>query len=259
MTSLKEEILFRHSLQAGGFPLPHYPPPLPVKAEPDRTSLSPASKDTGSGDSPSHGENNSDSNSEKKRSRKQKPRRIAPWTEEGGDSPGEYESSLKRERHSSEFSHTPMQQEPEDLTVKPRLEALKEYHKKKMSEFSFNNYRRESSDEVKQPKSEEDFPEYKIKLTNRSEGERSEGGSSHSPHSTQRDKFHDADDEDDEDRGVSPPLSHGPLYNPLFSGPAAIQLGLAGATMPLSLAQRYSGEQDKDHLTLVAQKEISQQ
>lgn len=177
-----------------------------------------------------------------------------------------------------------MQQEPEDLTVRPRLEALKEFHKKKMSEFSFNNYdhndrRIESAaDEVRPPPKssaevEDHFPvgdDFKIKLTaNRSE-ERSEGGSSHSP--PRGDKFNDeADDEDEEERGggVSPPLSHGPpLYNPLFSGhsaaAAAIQLGLAGATMPLALPrhhhQRYSAtEQDKDHLALLAQKEISQQ
>ena len=260
MSSLKEELLFRHSL-AGGFPL-QYPHPSLLDTEADRTSLSPGSKDTGSGDSPSHGENMSDSNSEKKRSRKQKPRRVVQWPEEG-ESPGEYEernyNSAKRGRHSSEFSHeAPVQNEPEDLTTKPKLEALKAYHKKRESEYSFSNYRRESEEDIK-PEKEEEFPG--LKNLNRSEGERSEG-SSHSPHSTQREKFRldEADDEDEDDRGVSPPLGHPPLYNPLFSTPAAIQLGLAGTTMPLSsLNQRYNGDSESDRLALVTHKEISQQ
>ena len=145
LSSLKEELLFRHSLQAGvaaaaAFPLPpHYPPPAigGGESEADRTSLSPASKaTTGSGDSPTHGGNSDSNNSEKKRSRKQKPRRIAPPNFADDDEDeldvGEYETPLlKRQRHSSEYSNhmqrstthdaaeasAPMQNEPEDLTV----------------------------------------------------------------------------------------------------------------------------------------------
>jgi hypothetical protein len=95
-SSLKEELLFRHSL----FPLPPYPPPLSLSAANDfrllrhhqpqdgggrAPSLTPDSKGetTGeSGGSPGRAETLSDSNSEKRRSRKQKPRRVVQWTEE---------------------------------------------------------------------------------------------------------------------------------------------------------------------------------
>ena len=85
-SSLKEELLFRHTM-AAGFPLPQYPPApalLSTISPPDlqldtasHASLSPDSKETsGSADSPGQAENLSDSNSEKRRSRKQKPRKM---------------------------------------------------------------------------------------------------------------------------------------------------------------------------------------
>eukprot|EP00092_Neocalanus_flemingeri_P044321 GFUD01049112.1.p1 GENE.GFUD01049112.1~~GFUD01049112.1.p1 ORF type:complete len:129 (+),score=26.40 GFUD01049112.1:28-387(+) len=98
---------------------------------------------------------------------------------------------------------------------------------------------------------------------NRSEG--SEGSLSASDpisaHSTPKDKFRsddleDDDDKDDDDRGVSPPLSHPSMYNPLFGGPASIQLGLSGAAVPIS---REYIEKESEMLAMVAQKEISQQ
>ena len=68
---------------------------------------------------------------------------------------------------------------------------------------------------------------------NRSEG--SEGSLTASDplsaHSTPNEKFRSDDldeDKDDEDRGVSPPMSHPSMYNQLFGAPAAIQLGLSG-------------------------------
>ena len=241
MSSLKEELLFRHSLGAG------FQYPAPPGTEADRTSLSPESKDTGSGGSPSHGEALSDSCSEKKRARKQKPRRVVQWPE------GSPDERYARARHSSEFSHgQPMQQEPEDLTVKPRLEALRElqeYRRRQGSEYSFSNYRRESLEKAE--KEAEYFKAERGAEYFKKRGSGSEG-SSHSPQSTQR-----ADEDEEDDRGVSPPLSHPPLYNPLFSGPAAIQLGLAAGALPL----RFNGESEADRLGggLVAKTEISQQ
>ena len=68
---------------------------------------------------------------------------------------------------------------------------------------------------------------------NRSEG--SEGSLTASDplsaHSTPNEKFRSDDldeDKDDDDRGVSPPMSHPSMYNQLFGAPAAIQLGLSG-------------------------------
>ena len=72
---------------------------------------------------------------------------------------------------------------------------------------------------------------------NRSEG--SEGSLTASDplsaHSTPNEKFRSDDldeDKDDEDRGVSPPMSHPSMYNQLFGAPAAIQLGLSGMNLP---------------------------
>ena len=130
-SSLKEELLFRHSL-AAGFPLPQYPPAPPLLttvSPPDldtshpspHPSLSPDSKETtGSADSPGQAENLSDSNSEKRRSRKQKPRKMifgeqereetTETEEEGGSS----RDRSPRERHGSSSSFRddglPMQQ-----------------------------------------------------------------------------------------------------------------------------------------------------
>ena len=125
-----------------------------------------------------------------------------------------------------------------------------------------------------------DFAAFRHLTKNRSEGERSEGSSAHSPHSTPRQESGGVPDDDiavdDDERGVSPPpLSHPPLYNPLFANTAAIQLGLSGAqlglsgaTMPLGhhhLASRYNGDKVVDGaermapLVAATQKEISQQ
>jgi len=60
------------------------------------------------------------------------------------------------------------------------------------------------------------------------------------------------DENEDEKREVSPPMSSTPFYNPLFSHSAAIQLGLASTTMPpASLAGhaqvgRYAGEKETE-------------
>ena len=130
-SSLKEELLFRHTM-AAGFPLPQYPPAPPLLttvSPPDldtshpspHPSLSPDSKETtGSADSPGQAENLSDSNSEKRRSRKQKPRKMifgeqereetTETEEEGGSS----RDRSPRERHGSSSSFRddglPMQQ-----------------------------------------------------------------------------------------------------------------------------------------------------
>ena len=134
-SSLKEELLFRHTM-AAGFPLPQYPPgpgllgavsSVSVNSPPDldttsHASLSPDSKETtGSADSPGQAENLSDSNSEKRRSRKQKPRKMifgeqereenTETEEEGGSS----RDRSPRDRHQSASSSyrddgLPMQQ-----------------------------------------------------------------------------------------------------------------------------------------------------
>ena len=77
---------------------------------------------------------------------------------------------------------------------------------------------------------------------NRSEG--SEGSLTASDplsaHSTPNEKFRSDDldeDKDDDDRGVSPPMSHPSMYNQLFGAPAAIQLGLSGRN-PLGQERR---------------------
>ena len=113
---------------------------------------------------------------------------------------------------------------------------------------------------------------------NRSEG--SEGSLTASDplsaHSTPNEKFRSDDldeDKDEDDRGVSPPMSHPSMYNQLFGAPAAIQLGLsgeqcevrgrtrtdlciAGAAVPLN--PDYI-EKESEMLAMVAHKEISQQ
>ena len=302
----------------------------------DLDRISPASKETtgGSSDTPSgaDGENLSDTASEKKRSRKQKPRKISshhqPWANNNGDDHGEnngnrspsrhYETSAagdydrrrRRERHSSDFSgeHNPIQNEPEDLTMKPRLDMLRELQRRhemltasaaKISEeenddslvkdegeemevdsYTDSSYRKENNSS--------EYPEFRSKNTTRSEGERSEGSSAQSPHSTPRRRSVGDDlaaSSEDADRGgVSPPttplsahhLGHHhhmtpptALYNPLFANTAAFQLGLAGATMPLGhhLTPRFNTDKVLDAERLVqpslvaaaAQKEISQQ
>ena len=132
----------------------------------------------------------------------------------------------------------PVQNEPEDLTVKSPEVGKK---------FSLEEYRRESLELLKAKEEE-------LKHSRQSECERSDG-SSHSP---SRIRLDEADDEDEDDRGVSPPLSHPPLYNPLFSNSASIQLGLAGAALGIP-PRRFNGDSESDRLPLVAQKEISQQ
>lgn len=233
-------------------------------------SLSPESKETnGSSDSPSHNENLSDSNSEKRRSRKQKPRKMI-FGENGGtetnteeeDGGSSSRDRSPRDRHHSSSSYNrddalPMQQEPEDLTVRSQSRtkedaylsfhastAISDYDDAGYSSFNASNRNAKPA-------------------RNRSEG--SEGSLSASDplssHSTPNEKFRsdDLDDEKDEDdRGVSPPISHHPsMYNQLFGhgAPAAIQLGLAGAAVPLT---RDYMEKESEMLA-VMKKEISQQ
>merc|ERR1739842_78969 len=59
------------------------------------------------------------------------------------------------------------------------------------------------------------------------------GGSQHVDED-EADKRRDLDNDEDDKRGVSPPTSNIPFYNPYSSHPAAIQLGLAGTAMPLT-------------------------
>ena len=231
-SSLKEELLFRHSL-AQGFPLPQYPLPVGMAGagqEECSSQGSPDSKETaGSGDGSDPRESLSDSNSEKRRSRKQKPRKLPTAEEEG-------------RRDSSPV----YQQEPEDLTVRAgdRSSAYLAYRAGAVSEFSM-----------------ERRPEQR----NRSEG--SDGSltasdplSAHSTPGTEKfrsDDLKESDEDKEEDeRGVSPPMSHPSIYNPLFGGPGAIQLGLAGAAVPIN---REFIEKESEMLSMVAQKEISQQ
>ena len=234
-------------------------------------SLSPESKETtgSAGDSPSHNENLSDSNSEKRRSRKQKPRKMI-FGENGGteinteedDGGSSSRDRSPRDRHHSSSSYNrddalPMQQEPEDLTVRPHSRikedpylsfhastAISDYDDAGYSSFNATNRNAKPA-------------------RNRSEG--SEGSLSASDplsaHSTPNEKFRSDDlddDKDEDDRGVSPPISHHPsMYNQLFGhgAPAAIQLGLAGAAVPLS---RDYMEKESEMLA-VMKKEISQQ
>ena len=308
---MKEELLLRHSLAAGGgFPglgqplhqsLPQYPPvpsllttvqqPLaqPEQEDGSHPSLSPDSKETsgsGAGDSPGHNENLSDTNSEKRRSRKQKPRKMifgegerddTTETEEEGSSASRDRSP--RERHASSSSYPgprEEQQEPEDLTIRPGIKKdaataaanyLASYRAATaISEFGL---RRDNAD-----LEEAGLGYTPINLNanrnakparNRSEG--SEGSLSASDplsaHSTPNEKFRSDDLEDekeDDERGVSPPMSHPSMYNQLFgnSAAAAIQLGLSGAAVPLRGARDYI-EKEGEMLAMVTHKEISQQ
>merc|ERR1711976_780926 len=141
-----------------------------------------------------------------------------------------------RERHVSSSSYNrddSIQQEPEDLTIRPKdgngfltfraKTEVSEYDDAGYSSFNATNRNAKPA-------------------RNRSEG--SEGSLSASDplsaHSTPNEKFRsdDLDDEkEDDERGVSPPISHHPsMYNQLFGhgAPAAIQLGLSGAAVPLS-------------------------
>jgi len=267
--TLKEELLFRNSM-AQGFPLPQYPPPpnIPSLPEPDtssQASMSPDSKETGSGDSPSHGENLSDSNSEKRRSRKQKPRKMIQWSEGRDENAADDEGSARVTVSSSLYHREPtlpMQQEPEDLTVRSKPEdAYLAYRAGSVSDFSL---KRESDENM-----ETGFA-YRFTAANANMNKptrnRSEGSDESlsvsdplSAHSTPKlDKFRSDDLEDDDERGVSPPLSHPAMFplNPLFGGPASIQLGLSGAAVPIS---REYIEKESELLTMVAQKQISQQ
>ena len=84
-----------------------------------------------------------------------------------------------------------------------------------------------------------------------------------SAHSTPNEKFRSDDLEDgreDDERGVSPPMSHPSMYNQLFGGSAAaaIQLGLSGAAVPLRGARDYI-EKEGEIMAMVTHKEISQQ
>ena len=130
--------------------------------------------------------------------------------------------------------------------------------------------------------SESDDSAYRKAKAARNRSEGSEGSLTASDplsaHSTPNEKFRSDDldgseDKDDDDRGVSPPMSHPSMYNQLFGAPAAIQLGLsgeqceargrartdlciAGAAVPLN--PDYI-EKESEMLAMVAHKEISQQ
>lgn len=162
-----------------------------------------------------------------------------------------------------------MQQEPEDLTVrcKEDEEAYLSYRAATVSDFSMK------SEPVEQL--EAGYHAYRFSAANanmnkpaRNRSEGSDGSLSasdpQSAHSTPKEKFRsddleDEEDKEDDDRGVSPPLSHPSMYvrEDLFRGPTAIQLGLSGAAVPIS---REYIEKEAEMLAMVAQhKEISQQ
>lgn len=244
--NLKEELFFRQSL-AQGFPLPQYPPPptissmneavgssLPQEEVLSQASMSPDSKETESvRDSPGHGENLSDSNSEKRRSRKQKPRKMVYSGEEGSP-----EDDGLRDRHvsSSSFNRRDlMQQEPEDLSV--RAKGDEEADDVPMDAELPYVYRLAAAQAQAQEK------------RNRSEGSDTSLASFSDPQSSSLLK----EDKEEDDRGVSPPMSspHPALYSPF-----PIQLGLAGAAVPLSHDMR---EHEGELRAMVGKKEISQQ
>lgn len=264
--TLKEELLFRHSM-AAGFPLPQYPPPpniSPPEADTSsQASMSPDSKETGSGDSPSHGENLSDSNSEKRRSRKQKPRKMIVNPEDDEGFPRERNVSSSSYHHEAAM---PMQQEPEDLTIRCKEDdAYLAYRAAAVSDYSMKREPVEHLEASYAYRFTAANANMKKPARNRSEG--SDGSLSvsdpQSAHSTPKEKFRsddleDDDDKDDDDRGVSPPLSHPSMYvrDDLFGGPS-IQLGLSGAAVPIS--SREYMEKESEMLAMVAHKEISQQ
>ena len=260
----------------------------PGQEDGSHPSLSPDSKETsgsGAGDSPSHNENLSDTNSEKRRSRKQKPRKMifgegergdTTETEEEGSSASRDRSPRERHASSSSYPGREEQQEPEDLTVRPGL-------KKEAATAAANylaSYRAATAiSEFGLRRDNAELEEAGLGYTpinlnanrnakparNRSEG--SEGSLSASDplsaHSTPNEKFRSDDLEDekeDDERGVSPPMSHPSMYNQLFgnSAAAAIQLGLSGAAVPLRGARDYI-EKEGEMLAMVTHKEISQQ
>jgi len=261
----------------------------PGQEDGSHPSLSPDSKETngsGAGDSPGHNENLSDTNSEKRRSRKQKPRKMifgegerddTTETEEEGSSASRDRSPRERHASSSSYPGREEQQEPEDLTVRPGL-------KKEAATAAAANYLASyraatAISEFGLRRDNADLEEAGLSYTpinlntnrhakparNRSEG--SEGSLSASDpmsaHSTPNEKFRSDDLEDgreDEERGVSPPMSHPSMYNQLFGGSAAaaIQLGLSGAAVPLRGARDYI-EKEGEMLAMVTHKEISQQ
>ena len=232
--------------------------------ESSHASLSPESKETGD-TSPGHNETMSDSNSEKRRSRKQKPRKMIFGENEENTETEEDGSSSRdrspRERHASSSSYTRDEGgEPEqglDLSVRRDKDA------------GFLAYRASTAISELQTENSDYTATFNATkrsakpARNRSEG--SEGSLSASDplsaHSTPNEKFRSGDDleddKDDDERGVSPPMSHPGMYNQLFGGPAAIQLGLSGAAVPLT---REYMEKESELLAMVAQhKEISQQ
>jgi hypothetical protein len=293
--NLKEELLLRYT--GAGFPHSGINIPATMKPTMDdgrssNASLSPDSKDTGSGGSPTPGE--ADSTGEKRRSRKQKPRRVIQWTEEGGG------DESPRNVSSTSFHRSPVvpeQTEPEDLTIfrnnhqdiRNRLsrdhDLVQAYQKERtISQYSMAAYavkeeeprEDEYCDNDRVERVNHNFAHFnqvdKVKQEeehNRSEEEGSTSVSDpHSAHSTpgaEKFRSEDMDEDEDEKRGVSPPMSNTPFYNPLFSHPAAIQLGLASTTMPLaSLAGhaqvgRYAGEKETEWEKNIVHKEISQQ
>ena len=247
--NLKDELFFRHSLASQGFPLPQYPPPPSLASLPraqqeellSQASLSPDSKETESvRDSPGHGENLSDSNSEKRRSRKQKPRKMV-W---GSGEEGSPEEDGLRDRHvsSSSFHRSQlMQQEPEDLSVRPPHEL--EGEDRMDTELPYM-YRLPSGRPATQPQEKR----------NRSEGSDGSLASFSDPQSSSLLKEEGTEEEkDDDERGVSPPMS---LPHPQLFSPFPIQLGLSGAAVPISHDMR---ERDGELRAMVGCKEISQQ
>ena len=302
---LKEQLLLRYT--GAGFPhtgisLPASikPPSAEDTSDPSNPSLSPDSKETGSGGSPTPGE--ADSTGEKRRSRKQKPRRVIQWQQ--GEGPREGEMSPRQLHVSSSFSHDgpspvmPEQTEPEDLTIfrnsQDQLGQLKHdmrarlsrdgdlsqafQKERSISQYSMAAYaiKDDRSDRSEEGGNREQFAGFgdtKMKEEDPEEGRRSEEGSTsvsdpHSAHSTPGDKFRSEADmeeeEEDVDKGVSPPLSSTPFLNPLFSHQTAIQLGLAGTAMPLATLASHQravftadkeAEWEKNHV----KKEISQQ
>ena len=265
-------------------------PPPAEAAHTSEASLSPDSKETGgsAGEaSPGQAETSSDT-SEKRRSRKQKPRKMIfgegereenTETEEEGSSVSRDRSPRERHGSASSYSRDEVQQEPEDLTIARKKEAepgagLLAYRAATaISEFGL---RRDTAD-----LEEAGYPFTAAARTakppqrNRSEG--SEGSLSASDplsaHSTPNAKFRadELEDErrasnDEDERGVSPPMAHPSMYNQLFGGQAAAILSGHAAAVPLQvgvapgLARDYrEKEAELLHSALVQHKEISQQ